>query len=131
MLNLVVFHLNIGISTGISWLVLFLVAFPLTAGAAYMLYSYINGGFGRYGRISLSVDDGVPIGQNQSTSRKIIAGLTEVAESVLHVSRSAYDWIRTRFRRHTGYAPVQNYYDHDLPTNDPTSVELDWDDEED
>ncbi|KAJ3262293.1 vacuolar protein sorting/targeting protein PEP1 [Boothiomyces macroporosus] len=123
-------------STGssISWFLFFLFAVPLTAGALYMLYLYQRGGMGRYGRIGLPLDDGIPIGQSRSTFTKVMNTVSyyveEIGEKIVGFGVWAWDSIRNRVRRNSGYAPVNShYYDPDLPADHRNSLQLDWDED--
>ncbi|KAJ3276766.1 vacuolar protein sorting/targeting protein PEP1 [Terramyces sp. JEL0728] len=120
--------------SSISWFLFFLFAVPLTSGALYMLYLYQRGGMGRYGRIGLPLDGGIPIGQSRSTFTKVMNNISyfieEAGEKIVGFAVWAWDSIQGRVRRNSGYAPVNShYYDPDLPVDHRNSLQLDWDED--
>jgi hypothetical protein len=123
-------------SGAMSWGIFLLITLLLTGCVLFMLYMYQTGGLGRYGNISLPMDDGLRLGEPSSNlhkfTRAVINTVVHLSETSVSFAMKIWDWTRHKLGRNSGYAPVNtHYYDTDLPINSQGALELDWDDEED
>jgi Sortilin, neurotensin receptor 3,/Sortilin, neurotensin receptor 3, C-terminal len=109
----------------LSWPLIVFVLLPITVFAIYLLFRFMKGDLGRYGAISLPIEN--------SPQSSIRGRMLAVAQDFIYGLSGFFGGLWSRasdyLRRSDGYAPVStHYYDPDLPTNG--SLELDWDDHE-